>query len=456
MKSTSNKVWYTPDQFIDVEPPLKWADIRMDTPYRVSMPSRSLTGEGMREVRQYVRKQGFRDKVARHIIEIPLDMSPEWVVKNKLGDDGRVGTMPKRISKYLHKEYGIKTTPEFMAEVGNIARKHTVNEDVFVFDITQSLDWNPGDFGDNGSCWWESEEHARLGMITAGQYALRLFRPTTCRVKTGSTRAWGARHWTCRETGDGVTLHTKPFNCNCSECTYSLREMELDVGRFGEYIMWRDQPHYNELPQGAGYGRAWMVRDGENLITFNSYGEYQLLQMSRILATIMGVSYRKTGLDHYDNAVYLNGDACVIGSDVQALRHTTLSFDVKHNNRYTCESCDEDIHEDDLYFQDDTAMCEYCYSDRVTYCEGCDDHYWNEDMHYVESLGRNYCENCLDEHAPACIFCGERHDHTSMTDIEGEGEVCLMCYSKRYATCEDCNETTPHENINDDGRCPEC
>ena len=459
MKSTSQKVWYKPSEFIDVEPPLKWADIKLDTPYRVSMPSKSLTGEGMMEVRNYLREQDFRDRVTGNRISIPVDMSPEWVVTNKDGDAGRVGTMPKRISKHLHKEHGIKTTPEFMTEVGNIARKHTVDEDVFVFDITQSLDWNPGDFGDSGSCWWESEDHARQGMIAAGQYALRLFRPTLHKTETGRTRAWGARHWTCGATGDRVTLHTKTFNCNCNECTYSLREMELDVERLGEYIMWRYMPLYTEYPQGAGYGRAWMVRDGENLITFNSYGEYQLLQMSRILATIMGVSYRKTRLDHYDNAVYLNGDACVIGSDVQALRHMTLGFEVDRTNRYTCEICDEGIHEDDVYFQDATTMCDYCYRDRVSYCGGCEDPFWNDDINSVEIIGMDYCNDCIDEHAPACVLCDDRHDPTSMTYVDGMGDVCITCYSERYTQCETCNEVIEHSNaykIDYRTLCPEC
>ncbi len=45
MKSTSTKVWYTPDQFIDVRPPLRWDDIKLDTPYRINLPTKAVKVE---------------------------------------------------------------------------------------------------------------------------------------------------------------------------------------------------------------------------------------------------------------------------------------------------------------------------------------------------------------------------------------------------------------------------
>lgn len=388
-KSTSTRIWYTEDQFVEVKPPLSWNDIKLDTPYRINIPTKAVTEEGMVEVRRYVRRQtGYA---------LDVTFSSEWLITNKNEDDGRVGTMPKRISKYLYKGHNLKISSAFMAEIGNIARVHTTKEDIFVFDITQQLTWDAGDFGDDGSCYFDGEyNHSRLGLIDAEQYALRLFRNKEEKVEIDRIVSIRNRVWVCDTREKPVEHDLVSDTCRCIYCRNAKQRRENDLSKYGTIILTEDVVIYRTYPAGAGYGRAWLVEQDNNLITFNAYGEYQLMQISRILSTIMGKSYRKTEVNHHSGGLYLNGDGCVIGTDISDLKHITLNFSIYITEPMcTCSMCSEEMPEDDALWHVDAMMCVDCYNDSVGSCDRCGGATWRDSLHMIDKLDGWFCADCI-------------------------------------------------------------
>jgi len=71
---------------------------------------------------------------------------------------------------------------------------------------------------------------------------------------------------------------------------------------------------------------------------------------------------------------------------------------------YTCQDCDERLHEDDLYPDDNgTCYCESCYCERFTTCDHCYTTTPREDMvNVLDWRGRAQdcaCDSCVHEHA---------------------------------------------------------
>ena len=419
-KPTSTRKWYKEEQFIDVKPPLAWDDIKLDTPYRINIPAKSVTMEGMVEVKHYIsRRTGFI---------LPLEFSSEWLITNKNEDEGRVGTMPKRIGKWLYKGYQKKISSAFMAEIGNIARAHTIKEDIFIFDITQQLDWNAGDFGDDGSCYFGGEyNHSRVGLIDAEQYALRLFRNKEEKVKISHVRAIPNRTWLCRSKSINVSYDKSTRKCSCLYCRAAHTSIQFDLDKHGKILWKEDVITYRTYPLGAGYGRAWLVEQDNNLITFNAYGQYQLMQISRILSTIMGKSYRKTAVDHHGGGLYLNGDGCVIGTDTQDLKHITLTFPVYVTEPMcTCSMCGEEMPEDDALWFIDALMCVDCYNDNVSNCGHCEEAVWNNDTYNVGY--ETYCQTCYTDQTGECAECHEQFINDELHEIDKlDGWYCGDC-----------------------------
>ena len=421
-KPTSTRVWYDEEQFIDVEPPLAWDDIKLDTPYRINLPAKDVTQEGMREVKLYVYRQtGYL---------ISPNLSSEWLVTNKSVDNGLVGTMPKRISKYLYKSCKLKISSEMMAEIGNIARQHTVKEDIFVFDITQQLDWSAGDFGDNGSCYFDGEyNHSRLGLINAEQYALRLFRHKDERLEINRVTSIPKRRWACRTRAMHVEYNKVSELCPCRYCMNAKQLRKQDLAKYGDILLTEDVVIYRTYPLGAGYGRAWLVEQDNNLVTFNAYGEYQLMQISRILSTIMGKSYRKTNIDHSTRDLYLNGDGCVIGNEVSDLTQVMLTFKVEYPvSMSTCEMCNTEMPEEQAIWHQDVLLCDNCYTEHVAACYHCEEYTWTQDMSIVGY--ELYCPTCYSNRTGQCEECQERFHEEELSEIETLGGVyCEECKS---------------------------
>ena len=246
---------------------------------------------GIQEIHNYLRVVLGRLLYVR----FPLTWSWEW-----LGTHGQYrGKLPNRLAGMLKTRYDIKLTAEQKSIIGNIARKHLLVEDTYTIDFTDNFDWDAGDFGDYGSCFWGDNSGAREIMEGEGVIAIRFYDEDR-----GTGRAW------LYELSDSAWLLFNAYGLECPEAA-SIFAMKLkeDTG---------DTWEYEELDSFQIDGNT------KGFVYINSYPQ---------------IIYRE---DHDRD---LNVD---------------LDWSVPY---YPCPSCGDWTHEDDMYYdeEDCESYCYGCY-----------------------------------------------------------------------------------------------
>lgn len=108
-------------------------------------------------------------------IRWPEDFSWELYTKE--------GKLTTRINKFIKKNK-INTHPSFNDDLAYLSRQCIIKSKTYEFDISQE-DWQDGEFGDEGSCYWGCRSPARKLIRDNGGGAIRFFREDE-----GYARAW--------------------------------------------------------------------------------------------------------------------------------------------------------------------------------------------------------------------------------------------------------------------------
>jgi len=87
------------------------------------------------------------------------------------------GSLTRRISRWYNDQYSMNISPISLSAIGNIVRDEILKNQDYHIDFTSRFNWNDGDFGDSGSCFWSSNVRARDGMQQSGKFiAVRFFK----------------------------------------------------------------------------------------------------------------------------------------------------------------------------------------------------------------------------------------------------------------------------------------
>jgi hypothetical protein len=292
---------------------------------KVSTPEGLVTESGVRELQDFM--------FANSLGLLPDDFEPIWITRR--------GTLPKRIQSHVFKVHSLKLTSEQVSQIGNIAKRNTSTAQAYYLDFTRSIDWHAGDFGDGGSCFWESKSGAKL-MIEDNGCAVRLYHQRT--------------------SGGG-------------EGRGNLR----------------------------GYARAWIAQiEDRKLIVFNGYGETSLA-ITRILAIKYSLQYRRITLVNNGTdggTLWINGGSSYLLGDWDAikdtLRHDLQWEEQEGEESCVCAVCDGDLDEDDAThafnrYGETVPCCDGC----TFACHRCDETYTEDCERRYE--GESYCRECQAE-----------------------------------------------------------
>jgi hypothetical protein len=349
------------------------------TRYTLTMPVGTISESGRLLIAALIRVQRIREGVWLEknpengfygLNSLPDDWVWQWVLTGK-GE--YVGTFPKRVAKYYKTSQQLKCPPEFLTELGNIARAHTADNLSYQFEFVNEIDWEDGDYGDSGSCWWGQYADARETLTSNGGLAIRFY----------------------SDDDDGI-------------------------------------------------GRAWIVPHNGLFYLFNGYGFTgdSTLIIARVMATHLGLSYKKVYLSNNDESystMYINsGAGYAIGSPdaIEPIVRHDFGFTIVGNH---CESCGENIDDYSYTGADDNEYCESCFDERFSTCENCSETHWRDNLTYVEDEG-DYCESCHSELFTSCDGCNRDYSDDDVTFVEGHGAYCESCRDKRFELCEECNE----------------
>lgn len=342
--------------------------LNLNTRYTITAPQGTITATGVRLINEHIARQSLTSDAWREKNPAPthnrLPALPEtWAwVWTVTGRGEYVGTFTKRVSKFYYKAHGIKCPAAFVQEIGNIARSHTEDNLSYDFEFVNEFDWQAGDFGDNGSCFWGSNEAAREVMANEGGLAIRFYASNG----NGQARAWVAPI----ERGLYIVFNGYGFNSHPTLVAARVLSLHLNSSYKKVYLSNHGQESgLVYINSGIGY----IVGNADKI---DSYSEYDL----------------QWGTDNYCNDCgdEIHGDAHY-GPDGEAYCETCFY------DRYEyCEHCGETVDRDDIYIVDNRRyteyLCERCYERHCTRCDVCD-----EDVLHNNSVtvgDTTYCDNC--------------------------------------------------------------
>lgn len=313
------------------------------------------------------------------------------------------GNLTTRIEKYVKLAYDVKLSRETITECGNIAKNSMSEGTKYVFEFTDNFDWDDGDYGDIGSCYWGCNSAARFFMHdNPNCYAIRFYNPDD--LSEGIGRAWFVR-----TRLDNVVISFNAYG------PYTLQQINVMLEKItGAKMFTAKITNY-----GNTGGTLWINGfKGYVLATPNTdeFSEYDF----------------KFDTDQYESGV-------------------------------SCEGCGDYVNEDYAHYHDGYYYCEYCFSDLFSYCDRCDGTVDNDDITHVHSGRYEYvCSDCLSQHYTECDECGYYHeDGNNIYEANKNGHdvnICNECL-ENYNTCDYCSNLFHHNDthiVDDHVLCDDC
>lgn len=380
------------------------SDVRslVGQPLQLSVPEGQITKEGIRLILEYL------DEVYPGV-ELPSPKNTErfsWIWL-----DTKQGTLPKRMSKWLKKKLvGMSPDQKVIAHVGNLARQNSDNSQTYYFRIVDKIDWSAEQFGKiDGGCWWGCG---------------------------GSNRSGG------RPEAD----------------SYADRFTKNDG--LGVQFFQNDRYDVN-----SGIGRIWLYIDPDFRFatTFNGYwaNEGATLRLTRVLASYLGLSYRKCESLSADFSVYINdsigyyiGDELILSSR----KHEVYRIP-KKVVRKPCTRCTLLTDEEILRGYDN--LCIPCFQTTRKRCPNC---YLNKDASKFQQVRTNqglvdWCGVCVLNHAVTCGGCQAANIAYTFNYpgcvLVDEQYMCTKC-TMSSRKCQDCGKRTLDTDAMDDALCLAC
>lgn len=362
----------------------------------VQVPVNALTRTGIDLIREFLSREGLPNS-------FPKDWDWVWKVNGKAV---YVGTLPKRIAKYMYTQHAKKLTHDQLARLGDIGSANTEKTGEYHIRFWDQINWRDGDFGDSGSCIMSPNgchSKARTILQSHGVNAVQFFNGPHA-DSGGFARAWCVPHPNVE----------------------------------GAFVIW------------------------------NAYG-IQLISVARILSHYWGMTYRVVdSLSNHGNCsstVYVNsgkgyliGDAGYINS-FTAEQNITLQFGWSENvpppppPQETCPCCGVRVPINTMHTEPgrNRRICDACFNAKFMYCANCGEAHATTSCKGVlfddenESL---WCPNCVRRYADVCEHCGKHSNKDYTVTVEGK-QLCRNCYSNReiVSYCDCCGKYLFAEHV---------
>jgi hypothetical protein len=231
------------------------------------------------------------------------------------------GRFSKRLGKALYDITNVKIPPEILSKAGQIAES---NKDIACashWDITDDFSWSAGDYGDRGSCFWQSYSVARDVISLNGGLAFRMY-------ENGNGRA---RLWLMPINKDEPDDNWIAFNAYSKIKMFSTASgMDVLPGMVSSLLEWT--------------------------------GNTELFRRKVV------VSFSP------EHLFYLNGGTAYLISRTQDSTGNSIRLIIEDPTLVPCSNCDKliNVQERKMVITNDGVVdgCRYCYPDAAT-CYRC-------------------------------------------------------------------------------------
>lgn len=320
----------------------------------------------------------------------------EFAKIDSLDTVNRKGKILKRFSYFYKVENDGEVIPDhIMGILGDILQNLVTKELSmrFFVDFTNSFDWDDGDFGKKGSCWWGSYSASLPTFEENGGWCIRFYDE----YKNGIGRTW-----LYPDPEENVILGFNSYGVERPKVSKIIKKIFLSHGI---------ELHY----------------------------------------ATCGIENR-----HNSNIPYINGGTGFVLYDEGDSPQSDYDLDmyvVEDENHENCENCGHRIRTDggDFTIVRDYIFCDDCTNRLFSFCDKCEEYCDTDDVHRVTSSSRyDYlCEHCADSIGMnLCSNCGEWTDCGIITE-DTENIFCDDCNNSFF--CEECeNYFETHSE------CPDC
>lgn len=337
--------------------------------YTIAMPVGIISDSGITEITNFISSQrltsdAWRDRngddlTHMYLPPLPRDWQYQWVIT---GRGEYVGTFPKRVSKYYYQAHSIKCPNEFVAELGQIARRNSAVQTSHLIDFTDDLNWRAGDFGDNGSCLWGSNSHGREIMQENGVFAIRFF----YKEDDGKGRAW------MYELRDEIYILWNG---------YGVKGGTIAIARIFAHFQGLSYKKITLTNHGADGGLVW-INGGTGYVI----GHADAIADTDDYDLAFGVPYEcyDCGDELREDDIYRTPDDDMMCQDCF---YSVAGF---------CDECGETHWRDDMtYTANDREVCERCLDRHYTRCDKCEEYHPDDEMR-TKGDTLTLCEGCLE------------------------------------------------------------
>lgn len=339
--------------------------------YTFVIDNNSISSSGIQAIQDYIRQQEMSsaewqvlnpDCKVGVLTVLPTDWRWQWLVTDKTA--GFVGTFPKRVRAYYYKTFQIKCPESFVAEIGNLARQHTGNGEQYTFDMVSRFDWNAGDFGDRGSCYWGSNWSARDMLSENNGRAIRFFDESG----KGYGRAWF---------------------------------VEIDINL---YIVWNGYGMKGDSTlKIARIFSLYLKLEYKEISLTNNYGSTLYINGER--GFVVGNADAIESIDEYDFDWYdpeiercYNCGEAIHHDDVYYGADDMPYCESCYDSLFTsCDECGNAHSQYDVRWIESTStyVCDWCYNRKYTHCPRCNEDFRKRDMVTIGT--QQFCQNCTTE-----------------------------------------------------------
>ncbi len=279
------------------------------------------------------------------------------------------GNLQKRIKK-LFKQRGIEVSPEVLSEISDIISKAR-NGSRTAMDFNTDFNWNSGDFGDRGSCYWTDREYCRRFMQNDARFgAVRFFDSEG----KGIARAW--------------TYYDEPSDSVVVWNAYGYN-LEVIAKRVAQYLNVVNEKTVRLYANNDSVEYLY-INNGHGIVL----GEYAFDKLNM-----------KVDVDPYREYNYECDDCGAGTNDVWSVWNGNHVCHACYQDHYfLCERCNEAVETGEGWDvrivgrvngpNATQSWCPNCQEDHTFTCDTCDN-LWSE-RYAATAGGGTYCPNCID------------------------------------------------------------
>lgn len=324
------------------------------------------------------------------------------------------GKILKRFSYFYKLQNDGEIIPDdIMGILGDILQNLVTKElsRKFFVDFTNSFDWNDGDFGNKGSCWWGGYSDSLPTFEENGGWCIRFYDES----KNGIGRTW-----LYPDPEENVILGFNSYGVERPKVSKIIKKIFLEHGIELHYATCNIENRYSSnIPYINGGTGFVLYDDGDS------------------------------PKPDYDLNMYV----------------------VRDENHANCENCGYRINTDNEFYINvgDYIYCEDCTHKLFSFCDKCQEYCRTDDVNRVSDRHSRYdylCEYCADSIGMMlCYDCGEWTDCGIITE-DTANAFCENCdrtffceecgnYFENHSECPDCEpdceeeETEPDTNLKD-------